>query len=217
MEAFLKRHSNFWNDRVIRKHLIISIALLFVSLFLIYNARIETNDYLGNIVPDILLDNLPVISVGYIFFQGAFLFLLSLIGILIWQPKYIPFVLESSAMFFLTRSFFMLMTHLSAPAIEYYKYTEREHHVTNVLFTVSSGNDLFFSGHAGFPFLLALVFWHHRTLRILFLLCSLVASVAVILGHLHYTIDVFSAYFIAYGVFEASKYFFKKEYYILKN
>lgn len=215
MEALFNRHLLFWRDEVIRKHVILSFLLLVVSLFLTYFARSFTDDYVGNIVPDILLDTIPVINVSYIFFQGAFIFLLGLIGLLIWQPKFIPFVLESSALFFLVRSFFMLMTHLSSPAVEYYSYTEREHHVTNVLFTISSGNDLFFSGHAGFPFLLALIFWRTIFLRNIFIACSLIGSVAVLLGHLHYSIDVFSAYFIAFGVFEASKYLFKKEHSLL--
>jgi membrane-associated phospholipid phosphatase len=40
----------------------------------------------------------------------------------------------------------------------------------------------------------------------------LIGSVAVIVGHLHYSIDVFSAYFIAFGIFEIAKKIFKKEY-----
>jgi formate-dependent nitrite reductase membrane component NrfD len=215
MKAFLYRHSTFWKDKEIRHHVLVSFLLLCISLLIAYFARDYTNKYSGNIVPDILLDNLSVFDVGYVFFQGAFLFVVGLIGMLVWQPKYIPFVLESSALFFFTRSCFMLMTHLSAPAVEYYKYIEREHHASNVVFTVSSGNDLFFSGHAGYPFLLAFIFWYYKPLRYIFLVCSLVGSVAVILGHLHYTIDVFSAYFIAFGIFEASKYFFKKEYSLL--
>jgi hypothetical protein len=215
MEAFLYRHTHFWKDKTIMLHTLLSVVLLCISLYLIYYARIYTSDYLDNVVPDLLLDHIPIVSVGYIFFQGAFMFLLALIGILVWDPKYIPFTLETTALFFFARSFFMVMTHLSAPATEYYKYVEHEHHVRNVLFTISSGNDLFFSGHAGFPFLLALVFWQQKHLRLLFLLCSLIGSVAVIVGHLHYSIDVFSAYFIAFGIFEMSKFFFKKEYSLL--
>ncbi len=190
--------------------------LLCASLFFVYFARIYTSDYIGNVVPDILLDNLPVVDVSYIFFQGAFLFFLTLIGILIWEPKYIPFTLESSALFFLVRSFFMILTHLSAPSTEYYHFIEHEHHVRQILFTISSGNDLFFSGHAGFPFLLALVFWQWKQVRYMFLASSFIGSVAVILGHLHYSIDVFSAFFIAFGVFEITKKLFKKEFLLLR-
>ena len=73
-------------------------------------------------------------------------------------------------------------------------------------------NDLFFSGHVGLPFLVALIFWRYTYLRYYFLLFALIASVTVLLGHLHYSIDVFSAFFITYGIFEIAKRFFKKEY-----
>jgi hypothetical protein len=212
MDALFKRHISFWKDRTILYHTFLSVGLLAISLYLIYFARIYTSDYLDNVVPDLILDHVPVIDVSYIFFQGAFLLIVSLAAILIWEPRYIPFALEASALFAFARSFFMVMTHLSAPATEYYKYVEHEHHVTNVVFTLSSGNDLFFSGHAGFPFLLALVFWQRRYIRWFYLCCSFIGSVAVLLGHLHYSIDVFSAYFIAFGVYEISKYLFKKEY-----
>lgn len=60
--------------------------------------------------------------------------------------------------------------------------------------------------------LMMLVFWVDRRLRYFFLAVTAVTSVAVLVGHLHYSIDVFSAYFITYGVFVLSKRFFKREY-----
>jgi hypothetical protein len=217
MKDFFKRHKLFWTDKIVLSHVAISIGLFFVSLLFTYVATTYTKTYTQYIVPDLLLDALPVINVGVIFFQGAFLFLVALIAILFYEPKYIPFVLESTALFFFTRSLFMVMTHLTAPSVEYYNYIHHENHVKEVLFTVSSGNDLFFSGHAGYPFLLAFIFWNSKLLRFFFLLASLVGSVAVIFGHLHYSIDVFSAFFIAYGVFEIAKKIFKKEYLLLTN
>jgi membrane-associated phospholipid phosphatase len=71
------------------------------------------------------------------------------------------------------------------------------------------GNDLFFSGHTGAPFLLALIFWRIPPLRYLFLAWSLFFAVIVLLGHLHYTIDVLSAFFITYTIFHMSEFFFK--------
>ncbi len=210
MEKLIKRHLDFWTNKTILWHMFVSVLLLAVSLFITYFALKYTNNHSGDVVSDILLDSLPVVNVAFLFFQGAFIFVLILFGVLMFEPKYIPFVLESSALFFLTRSLFMIMTHLSPPSVEYYNYIHKERHVNEVLFTVSSGNDLFFSAHAGYPFLLALVFWRIRFLRYFFLLCSLIGSVVVILGHLHYSIDVFSSFFIAFGVYEITKFFFKK-------
>ncbi|MEI6345839.1 MAG: phosphatase PAP2-related protein [bacterium] len=211
MRDIAQKHVVFWKDTTVLRRVVFGVLLLAIGMLSIYYSREYTSDHLGSVVPDIILDNVPVMRVGLIFFQGAFAFFLVLVGVLLWEPKYIPFTLETSSVFFLTRSVFMIMTHLSAPAVEYYTYTSRDHHVSTVLFTLSSGNDLFFSGHAGFPFLVALIFWKQKPLRYFFLVCSLIGSVAVLLGHLHYSIDVFSAFFIAYGVFEISKRIFKRE------
>ncbi len=216
MENLLKKHVIFWTDRKIIFHLIVSLVLFALSLLFTYVATYMTRSYVGYVVPDILLDNLPVFNVSIIFFQAAFLFVLILVGILLYEPAFIPFTLESTALFFLVRSIFMVMTHLTAPNVEYYNYVEHEHHTKEVLFTISSGNDLFFSGHAGYPFLLAFIFWRIKKLRLFFLICSILGGTTVILGHLHYSIDVFSAFFIAFGVHEISKKWFKHEYALMK-
>lgn len=187
------------------------------SVLLTFFARSYAGDYSGYVVPDILLDNLPIWNVGFLFFQGAMIFCLLLALFLLHEPKFLPFTLEATSLFFLVRSFFMVMTHLSPPSTVYYNFIQHEHHRREILFSMSSGSDLFFSGHAGFPFLLALIFWKNPTLRYLFLAISLVGSVMVIMGHLHYTIDVFSAYFIAFGVLEISKFLFSKEHHLLES
>ncbi len=199
-------------------NIVLSFALITISIFFTYSAALYTDNYGTNhVVPDLFLDNVPVVDVSYIFFEGAFVFCFIVLMVLIFEPRYIPFVLEASALFFITRSFFMVLTHLSAPSIEYYRYIEHERHLREVIFTLSSGNDLFFSGHTGYPFLLALIFWPSKTMRYFFLASSIVGAVIVLIGHLHYSIDVFSAFFITYGVFEMAKSIFKKEYQMLSN
>jgi membrane-associated phospholipid phosphatase len=80
-----------------------------------------------------------------------------------------------------------------------------------------SGDDLFFSAHTGLPFLMAIIFWRNKLLKYFFLACTLIGGTAVILGHLHYSIDVFSALFIAFGIFHISKFFFPKDYRLFQN
>ena len=199
-------------------HFAISFVFLLLSIYLSYIAQSYTNIYnLGNVVPDILLDNLPTYNVSFIFFQGAAIFICILVAILLLKPKYIPFVVVSTALFFVIRSLFMILTHLSSPGSATYQYVDYEDQVRQVVFTLSSGNDLFFSGHAGYPFLIALIFWKEWPYKYLFLLISATGAVAVILGHLHYSIDVFSAFFIAYGIYEMAKIFFRKSYNLIQN
>ena len=58
--------------------------------------------------------------------------------------------------------------------------------------------DLFFSGHTGTLFLLFLLA-ENKTLKIIFLIFTLTVGTAVLLQHVHYSIDVFVAPFFAYG------------------
>ena len=80
-----------------------------------------------------------------------------------------------------------------------------------------SGNDLFFSGHTGLPFLLALIFWDVPLVRWISIGVSVIFGTAVLLGHLHYSIDVFSAFFITYSVFRMAQYFFAKDWEIARK
>jgi PAP2 superfamily C-terminal len=216
IKAFVRenmhRQALSWKDK--RFLIYVGLQLLFsaFSLYMTYLALDYTDGYQGYVVPDIILDHIPVFDVGYIFFQGSFVFIASVAIILLAIPESIPFALGSTSLFFAIRAVFMSLTHLSAPVVAHYSYFEYEHHVKQIVFTLSSGNDMFFSGHAGFPFLLALVFWKRKYIRSYFLLCSIIAAVAVLLGHLHYSIDVFSAFFISFGIYHFSKTIFSKEF-----
>jgi membrane-associated phospholipid phosphatase len=80
---------------------------------------------------------------------------------------------------------------------------------------LTSGNDMFFSSHTGLPFLMSLIFWGNYRLRIFFILASMILAASVLLGHLHYSIDVFAAYFITYTIFHIAQKFFKQDYELL--
>ena len=60
--------------------------------------------------------------------------------------------------------------------------------------------DLFFSGHTGTLFLLFLLA-ENKTMKYIFLLFTLTVGTAVLLQHVHYSIDVFVAPFIAFGAY----------------
>jgi len=64
--------------------------------------------------------------------------------------------------------------------------------------------DLFFSGHTGTLFLVFLLA-ENRTLKTIFLILTILVGSAVLLQHVHYTIDVFVAPFVAYGAYRIIK------------
>jgi hypothetical protein len=116
------------------------------------------------------------------------------------------------SIFIAIRSFFIILTHI-APSLHQIPM-DIQNRVMNV-FTFTG--DLFFSGHTGMPFLMALIFWKEKMLRSVFIMTSFFFGFIVLLGHLHYSIDVFSAFFITYGIFQISKWIFEKDFHLLNS
>lgn len=182
-----------------------SYVFFLSSLFASYLAvQIAFRDA-GNSTTDILLDHLPVINTDIIFTGGALWFVFLIAVLLFVKPKTFTFTMKALALLIYTRSLFVIMTHLGP-------YPTRIVTELDNFRYVSTGSDLFFSGHTAIPFMMALLFWQVTSMRYIYILCSFVAAGAVLLGHLHYTIDVFAAYFITYGVYQFAKYAFDKDY-----
>ena len=206
-----QKHKTCW----IKKEFIISILfgliLMMASLFVNDYAQVYAASSANNTENDIILDNIPTIDVHLIYSEGAIIFVIILLMVLLLEPKYIPFTLKSLAVFIIIRSFFMILTHLAPPTGQIYIDP------TDYVQKLSHGDDLFFSGHTGLPFLMTIIFWHKKYLKYFFLLCTLIGGTAVILGHLHYSIDVFSALFISFGIFYIAKFLFSADYKLLSS
>jgi len=183
------------------------VGLIFLALSLVVNfaANIFATNRIGSSINDIILDNIPTFDVNLVFFEGFAVFLAFVFFLAVKKPQRAPFILKSFAVFVLIRSAFIILTHMGPPANELFFDPGA---ISNKL---TVGGDLFFSSHTGLPFLAALLFWEDKTLRYLFLVLSLVFGTAVLLGHLHYSIDVFAAFFITYGIYHIARTFFKKD------
>ena len=206
MGQILKNNKDFWTDTQSLLAAFISCILLGLSFVVNFYAGVYATLKASNPVTDIVLDNIRVYDVDTIFTYGP-VFLWAFVAVLcLNQPKRIPFVLKSVALFIFTRSFFITLTHIG-PSIEgnIIDYSSR------VIKDFTFGGDLFFSAHTGLPFLMALVFAKDRRLLILFTLTAIFFGVIVLMGHVHYTIDVVAAFFITFTIFTLAKYFFKKD------
>lgn len=210
IKNLFQKHKAQWLEKAFVLDFIFGIVFLFISLFINYFANHYTLTHASNSATDLLLDNLPIVNMELVFSYGASLFIMLLVLVLLLKPHKITFVLKSIALFILIRSIFITFTHLASPLPLSHLISDSE--IDELLRKMSSGNDLFFSGHTGFPFLMALIFWKEKAWRFLFLLSSIIGATAVILGHLHYSIDVFSAFFITYAIFEIGKKIFPKDY-----
>ena len=157
----------------------------------------------GASLSDLLLDRLPVVNLDFLNTWG-FLFIVFAFALAVgvYQPGEIPFVLISVALFASVRSGFIALTYIGAPA-DILKLSWDEGFLRHLSFT----NDLFFSGHTGLPFL-AFLLVKKRWIKRFFLGGSFVMGTSVLLTHIHYSIDVFAAFFITYGIFKISERFF---------
>lgn len=182
-----------------------AILLFVASVYITHFASKYAHVKASNHVEDIILSNTPVFDFEFIFVQGAIMLSLFVVVLCIRFRKTAPFVLKSVSLFIIIRALFVSLTHIGP-------YPSKLTLESGMLNFITSGNDLFFSGHTGLPFLIALIFWDHLYIRVLFLASSVVFGVIVLLSHLHYSIDVFAAFFITYTIYHIAIKLFKKDY-----
>jgi hypothetical protein len=205
----MQSYKNHFSDKSFLVSFFSGLILLGISLIMQFFISGYVNSLPNAPVADLILSNIRVYDVDLIFVYGSVLLLFTGLFIGLSRPNYLPFVMKSVALFTLIRSVFVSLTHISAfPTHLIITSTFFNKEVFNGIFT---GNDLFFSGHTGLPFLLALMFWDNKKLRFLFLGFSILFAIVVLLGHIHYSIDVLSAYFITFSIFQICKFLFKKD------
>lgn len=206
MKNWLERYRPYIKNKRFLISTGISFLLLGAGVIATYFGIIYANEKASNSVTDIILSNIRVFDVDGIFTYGPVLFWI-IIGLYIFffEPKKIPFTLKSAAIFLLIRAIFISLTHIG-PFPTHIQIAS-----TSIFSVFTTGNDLFFSSHTGFPFLMALIFWDNKYLRIFSLIASLVFGTVVLLAHLHYSIDVFAAFFITYSIFHLNEKLFKKD------
>lgn len=205
MRKALEHYKSHLTRREYQRTLVLSFILFVASMALNFYAISFATTYASNSVSDIILSNTPAFDVDGFFVYGTLVVAAVGIFIVLTHPKYLPFSLYAIALFWIIRSAFVMMTHIAPFEASY--ATDFGPAIANAFF----GKDQFFSAHTGMPLVGALAFWHRPLYRNFFLLSSLYFAVVVLLGHLHYTIDVFSAFFITYGIFEIAKWLWPKE------
>lgn len=211
MENFFQRYRHYWEEKRFRRSVWVGVIFFLGSLIANRYASLFATAQASNSVSDLLLDNIPVMNVEWIVNDVAAFFGFSMFFLILWQPRRIPFILKSAALFILIRSGFIIFTHL-APFP--YRVTLDPN---DIFGTLTYGGDYFFSGHTGMPYLFALIYWREVRVRFYCLAAAALLSTGVLLGHLHYSIDVFAAFFITYGIFVMSKRFFPYAYYVFSE
>src|SRR6185369_59968 len=172
-------------DRSFVRSVIVAFIFLALSLVINYYTGTYATEEVSNPVTDIILNNIPLFDVDGIFVYSGFLLIVCIFFVGLREPRRIPLTVKAISLFYVIRSIFVSLTHI-APF--------PTHAVINPESLIRFFNfdgQLFFSGHVGLPFLMALVFWNNKPWRIAFICLSVLFGAVVLMGHLHYSIDVF--------------------------
>lgn len=212
MKNLLAKYKESFKNTELVISIVASLLLFMVGLVATYFAIIYANETASSPVTDVILSNVRVFDVDGFFVYGPVVFWVILGLYVISDLKRLPFTLKSIGLFLIIRSIFISLTHIG-PFPTHVQLNSS----SGVLGVFTSGNDLFFSSHTGMPFLMALAFWNNKYVRYFSLAASIFFGTVVLLAHLHYSIDVFAAFFITYGIFHISEKWFKWDRQIFKS
>lgn len=213
--AFLISHKAFWEKDTIQS-LVIGVVFFCMALVIQNIANNYVLSIQGTPVTDTILNILPTWDINAFIILFSLSFTLMIFVIIFSNPKYLLFSIKAVATFLIIRSFFISLTHLG-------DYPQHIIFDTNIIWYrlynifYNTQNDFFFSAHTGLPFLMGLIFFRAPFLRNICFFVSYILGVSVLIGHIHYSIDVFSAPFMSYGIFRLSRLLFRKDYQRLKK
>jgi hypothetical protein len=170
---------------------VVGIAAL-SSSFIINNQVSTYVDHVqGQAVGDLILDNIPIYDLNFIFFWAVLIFWAGNIIYRLIFPKEFPFILISLSLFVLIRCFFIALTHIGPPETLLVVPEELSYYSFNA--------DMFFSGHVGAPFFYALL-TSVKNVKWIAIIYSIIMVVIVLMSHGHYSIDIFASFFIAHSL-----------------
>ncbi len=213
ISKFFKKWAFNWKllltDRAYNISFIVGI-LVFVGAFVLnyyVSAYNDSKVYLS--VGDLILNSIPTYDLDFIFTWGIYFVVMSFsFYVTLFRPELIPFVLKTFGLLLIVRCGFITLIHVGPP--EGFFYDEGVDFGSSIdpLRKIIFKNDLFFSGHTSIPFMGFLLLERGR-FRWFMLFSSIVMGITVLLMHVHYSIDVFAAFFITHGIYSLSNKVFK--------
>ena len=193
----------FLNNKKNRNEFFISLFLLAIALTALANFGNFTETRTGVVLQDPLLNLYNPIDLTWLIFGLIYISLIVAIVSLLKNPKQLLFAMQLYALMVVVRISAMYLLPLEPPA---------KIIILNDPFVEFFGSgksltkDLFFSGHTASLFVLFLTA-KQKTIKIIFLVCTIVVAISVLLQHVHYTIDVFAALFFTFACYKILKNF----------
>jgi hypothetical protein len=189
--------SEQWRSNRFRIELLVTVFLTVAALATLANFLNWVETRPGVVFPDPILSLFPPVDLTWLTFALIYVGLISGIGFLTRHPRAMLVAFQSYVLMVAIRISAMYVLPLAPPptAIPLLDPTV-QYLGTGKLLT----KDLFFSGHTSTLFLLFLTA-QGKGLRMVFLFCTVAVGIAVLLQHVHWTVDVLVAPFVAYTCF----------------
>lgn len=182
-------------DRSFLVNLVLSIGFFIAATTTLKLSGLRAESIVAPALPDLFHSSVPLTDVAIL---STFGFIL--IQIVFWlyfiltKPEELPYALKVYGLFVVFRSVFITITSLGAPMNRIDDVPLFDSFFGGLYFT----QDLFPSGHTGSPFIGYLII-KNKPLKYFMLAGTFVMGASVLLLHVHYSIDVLGAFFVAYG------------------
>jgi hypothetical protein len=187
-----------WTQELLAcRHLIVLASVLFVvALYADYRCGTYVTFRNSVKVPDLILDRLPSVDLSFLFTYGYMALIVGMFSYPIFRRiRMLHVVGIQFSLLLILRSVFMIFTHMSTPA------DAISVHFPGVFSKLYFENDMFFSGHTAMPFL-GFYLFRHSVLRYVYLVGAIVMGMVVLAMHVHYSVDVFAAFFMTYASYQ---------------
>ncbi len=193
VREYFKTGFRDWRHEFIEYRYLILLSLLIVAgaTFLDYYSGVYVSNVKVVAVPDLILDHVGPIDVSFFYVYGYLTLCFALfLYPFVFHIRTLHMVVSQFSLLVMLRAVFVMLTHLQTPPEA----------ITAdfpwIFKGISFQNDMFFSGHTAVPLLG--FFLYKGIIRYFFLFGSIFMAIVVLLTHSHYSIDVFSAFFICY-------------------
>lgn len=206
IKEYFRKGFQEWKNELFEYKYVILLSLIAVAIaaFLDYYSGVYVSSANVADVPDLILDHIGPVDMSYFYVYGYLILVFALfLYPLILHIRTLHIVISQFSLLVMLRALFMIFTHLQSPLDAIII------HFPWIFKGLSFENDMFFSGHTAIPFLGFLLFRKSK-IRFFFLIGSVLMAITVILMHIHYSIDVFSAYFITYCSYRIGRYMLRK-------
>ena len=197
---------SFFNIKRNRNEFILTIILLAILMisFSQFLQFIEKRN--GAVLPDPLLNIFSPIDLTWLTFSLIYLSIIVFLISIIKEPDKLLTAMQAYGLMVIFRTIAMYLVPLEPPETML---------LLNDPFVQLFGKgeiltkDLFFSGHTATLFLVFLL-TEKKTLKFIFLISTFIVGISVLLQHVHYSIDVFVAPFVAYSSYRIIKIYREK-------